>query len=189
MPDTRASLLSKIRDLDDENSWEEFDSVYRPLLVGYARQRGLNETEADDIAQQCMIAIAASINDFQRRVSFRGWLRGIIDNKVKDQLRKHRREELARTRDFEREQDTEDDPVLMWERQWNRTHLLYCLNQIRGEIAPVTYQAFYLYVIEEKPISDICKQLGMRANQVYVAKSRVLKRLKSRWDNLEDGLV
>lgn len=187
--DTRTSLLSRIKDPEDALSWEEFDAVYRPLLIQYARARGLSAELAEDVAQQCMTAIATGIQSFRRQVSFRGWLRGIMEHKVSDQLRKQDREVAARTRDFEREQQREDNPLLSWEREWNRTHLLYCLNQIRHEIAPMTFRAFEMYVLEEQSVKTIAAELGMSANQIYVAKSRVLARLRNRWGDLSDGLV
>jgi RNA polymerase sigma-70 factor (ECF subfamily) len=181
--------LSRIKDLEDGPSWEEFDALYRPLLTRYAAARGLSREEAEDIAQQSMACIAEGIQQFQRRVSFRGWLRRMVDNKVNDQLRKRRRVKTARTADFECEQTTEPNPALLWERQWNRTHLLYCLNRIRNEVAPLTYQAFDLYVIRELPVAEIARRLGMTPNQIYVAKHRVLERIKKEWGDLADGLV
>lgn len=189
MSRTRSSLLSRIKSLDDGPSWEEFDRLYRPLLIRYAVDRGLGPEEAEEIAQQCMAAISGGIQNFQRRVSFRGWLRGMIDHKVSDQLKKRHRECPARTGDFEREQTREESPALLWEREWNKTHLLYCLHQMRDEISPVTLEAFELYVIGELPVAEIADRLGMTPNQVYVAKHRVISRLKKRWADLADGLV
>lgn len=186
---TRSSLLSRIKDLGDGTSWEEFDKVYRPLLLRYASTRGLSDEEAEEIAQQCMTAIVTGIKDFRRRVGFRAWLRGMIDHKVDDQLKKRRREVNARTGDFDREQTTEENPALVWERQWNRTHLLYCLNRIRHEITPKTCEAFELYVIGQLPVDQIAERLKMTPNQIYVAKHRVLERLRKRWDELADGLI
>ena len=189
MSDTRSSLLKRVKDLGDDTSWVEFDKLYRPLLVHYGMDRGLPREAAEETAQQCMADIAGGIASFQRRVSFRGWLRGMIENKVKDQLRKRRLERGGRTADFDREQTQEGNPALVWERQWNRTHLLYCLNLIRDEISPVTYQAFELYVIAERPVGEIAAQLDMTRNQIYVAKHRVLARLKNRWSDLADGMI
>jgi RNA polymerase sigma factor (sigma-70 family) len=189
MSETRESLLKRVRDLGDDDSWEEFDSIYRPLLMRYARARGLSAEESEEIAQQCMASVVTGIQNFQRRVSFRGWLHGMIDNKVNDQLRKRKREIAAKTADFDCEETREGNPALLWERQWNRTHLLYCLNQIRNEIATTTYDAFEMYVIEEKPVAEIAERLGMTPNQVYVAKHRVMARIKKRWDELADGIA
>jgi RNA polymerase sigma-70 factor (ECF subfamily) len=186
---TRSSLLSRVRSLDDGPSWEEFDRLYRPLLVRYAIERGLSPDEAEEIAQQCMTAITEGIQSFRRRVSFRGWLRGMIDHKVKDQLKRRRREAVARTADLEREQSREDNPALMWERHWNKMHLLYCLNRMKEEVSPLTYEAFEMYVIQELPVAEIAERLGMTPNQVYVAKHRVISRLKTRWAEMADGLI
>jgi len=188
MSQTRSSLLSRVKDLADGPSWEEFDRVYRPLLLRYAVIRGLNQEQAEEIAQQCMASVAGGIQSFQRQVSFRAWLRGMVDNKVAD-LFKKRREPNARTADLQREQTTEDNPALLWERQWNRTHLLYSLNHVRSEISPLTYEAFELYVIHELPVAEIAERLGMTPNQIYVAKHRVLAKLKERWADVADGIL
>ncbi len=189
MSETRFSLLKRIKDLDDSASWEEFDRIYRPLLVRYAAARGLNSTEAEDIAQQCMTAVVSGIEGFQRRKSFRGWLHGMIDNKVNDQLRKRRMERGARTGDFAKAESKEENPALVWERQWNRTHLLYCLNQVRDEVAKTTFDAFELYVVDELPVSEIVARLGVTPSQIYAAKHRVMSRIKKHWDELADGIV
>jgi RNA polymerase sigma-70 factor, ECF subfamily len=187
--ETRSSLLNRIKDLADGPSWEEFDRIYRRLLVHYALSRGLNQDEAEDIAQQCMASLAEGVQNFTRQVSFRGWLRGMVDRKVTDQLRKRKHEVPARTRDLQGEQATEENPALAWERQWNRTHLLYWLNQIRTEIAPLTYTAFELYVVQERPVAEITARLGMTPNQIYLAKHRVLGKLKERWAALDNGIL
>jgi RNA polymerase sigma-70 factor (ECF subfamily) len=189
MSTTRTSLLSRIKDAQDGPSWEEFDRVYRPMLLRYAVSRGLNHGDAEDIAQVCMAAISSGIKDFQRKVSFRGWLRGMVEHKVADRLRKGKHETGARTGQLEGEQDREADPALLWERQWNRTHLLHALSLIRNDIAPVTYEAFELYVIRGLPVEEIAERLHTTPNQIYVAKHRVIARLKKRWADMTDGLL
>ncbi len=154
MSETRSSLLRRVTDLVDEASWEEFDGLYRPLLVRYAQARGLSDDAAEEIAQQCMAALVTGIQGFQRRSSFRGWLHGMIDHKVNDQLRKRRLEQGALTGDFDKEETREGNPALIWERQWNRTHLLYCLNQVRNDVAGLTYDAYEMYVLQERSSAD-----------------------------------
>ena len=94
MEQTRSSLLRRVRDLDDATGWNEFDKLYRPMLVSYARQRGLHPEEADEIAQECMSALVPRIKTITEKDSFRGWLRGMVANKVSDYFKrrqKHRR--------------------------------------------------------------------------------------------------
>ncbi|GJM24089.1 MAG: hypothetical protein DHS20C16_05040 [Phycisphaerae bacterium] len=189
MSKTRSSLLRRVQDTHDQPSWEEFDKLYRPLLIQYASSRNLTRDEAEEIAQQGMAAIAGGIQKFERRSSLRSWMRGIVDNKVKDHLRSHPRERSARTGDFQREQTTELNPATIWEREWNKTHLLYCLNLIKDDVSQLTFEAFQMYVIEECPVAQISAKLSMSANQIYVAKHRVMERLKKRWMECADGTL
>ena len=189
MSETRSSLLRRVKNLGDAASWEEFDALYRPLLVRYARARGLSDEAAEEIAQQGMAALVTGIQGFHRRSSFRGWLHGMIDNKVNDQLRKRRRERVALAGDLEAAEAPDGNPAWIWERQWNQTHLLYCLNQVRSDVAAATYDAFEMYVIQELSVDEIAEQLGMTPNQIYVAKHRVMAKIKKYWDSLADGMV
>ena len=188
MERTRSSLLRRVRDLDDATGWDEFDRLYRPLLVTYARQRGLRLEEADEIAQQCMTALVPRMQTFTRKSSFRGWLRGMVDHKVSDfltQSRKHRRagtELLAQTPDPGR------TPEELWQQQWNHTHLAYCLDSLRIDYAPHTLQAFAMYVLQERPVKEISRRLGMTPNQIYVAKTRVMARIRERFGEMIDSL-
>jgi RNA polymerase sigma factor (sigma-70 family) len=188
MSRTRSTLLEQIRDLDDAQGWEQFDAIYRPMIFRYARDRGLSLDQAEELAQDCMTALVERIQRFQRRASFRGWLRGLVDHKVADQLRKRPPERQGVTRDFSRPQEREKTPAEIWERQWNRAHLLRCLDRVRAEVSEHTYRAFELYVIEEKPVAEISRLLGLTPNQVYVAKSRVMARIEERWLQSVEGI-
>lgn len=177
MPSTRGSLISRIRDLDAAADWVEFDRLYRPLLTWYARASGLDQNEAEEITQQSLEVIVSKIGAFQRRSSFRGWLRRIVDNKVKQHFSRHRKEKQARTDVFTSVADRELPPAQVWENQWERAHLLYCLDHLRNEFAKHTIAAFELYVLRELPVKEIAEVLAMTPNQIYVAKSRVVRRL------------
>ncbi|MFQ5414699.1 MAG: RNA polymerase sigma factor [Phycisphaerae bacterium] len=187
MPDTRSSLLSRVRDFDDDAGWKEFDRLYRPMLARYAQRRGLGPDAAEEIAQQCLEVVVSQIRAFRRRRSFRGWLRRIVDNKVKQHLASRRAGELGGDA-LVRAVGSVPDAGELWERQWNRTHLLYCLASLRNEFAAHTLAAFELYVLEERPVRDIAERLSLTPNQIYVAKSRVMKRLSTRFSDLVETL-
>lgn len=178
MPSTRTSLLEGVRDLRNPRDWSEFDRVYRPLLAGYARRRGLGDDEAEEIAQQCMAVIVERIGTFNRRVSFRAWLRKMVDHKVSHHFSRRARVRRAGTTILNQAPGREPSPDDEWERQWNRTHLLYCLNALRDNFASHTLRAFEMYVLEGRPVVDICRELNITPNQVYVAKARVKQRLR-----------
>lgn len=178
MISTRTSLLEGVRDPRNSLDWAEFDRVYRPLLARYARRRGLSEEDANEIAQQCMAVIVARIGTFKRRVSFRAWLRKMVDHKVSRHFSQRANMRRAGTAILDQVSGREPDPDDQWERQWNRTHLLYCLNTLRDGFAPHTLRAFEMYVLEDRPVADICRALNMTPNQVYVSKARVKRRLR-----------
>jgi len=171
--------LEGVRNFDDADQWAAFDRIYRPLLVRYARQQGLNRGEAEEIAQQCLEIIVRNIRGFRRRRSFRAWLRRIVQLKVYQHLRRRARDPLPLHGDPEAVQGV--SPAEEWERQWTRTHLMYCVASVKGDFAPHTYRAFELYVLQSVPVEQITQALGMTRGQVYVAKARVMRRVRERF--------
>ncbi|HEY3243053.1 MAG TPA: hypothetical protein VGM03_06845, partial [Phycisphaerae bacterium] len=75
----------------------------------------------------------------------------------------------------------------VWEQEWRRHHLMYCLKLIKKEVAPDTYQAFDCYVLKEWPVERVTEALGVSANKVYVAKSRIEKKLREKMRELIGG--
>lgn len=188
MEQTRSSLLRRVRDLDDATGWNEFDQLYRPMLVSYARQRGLRPEEADEIAQECMSALVPRIKTITEKDSFRGWLRGMVANKVSDYLKQRGKHRRAGTDLLSQTPAADQSPEELWQRQWNETHLRYCIERLRVEYAPHTLQAFAMYVLQDRPVQEIKRQLGMTANQIYVAKARVLARIRERFGEMIESL-
>ena len=185
---TRSSLLSRVRDLDDSVGWAEFDKLYRPLLTLYARHRGLGLEEAEEIAQQCLAAIAGRMKKFKRQSSFRGWLRGMVDHKVSDYLAERARNHRADTDLLRQTPDRNLSPVEMWQLQWDQAHLRYLLACLRGNFPSHVLQAFTMYVLLERGVDEISHLLGLTPNQVYVSKSRVLRCIRERFPDLLESL-
>ena len=191
MQTTRHTLLKRVRDIQDAEAWQEFVTIYTPLLYRYARARGLDHDEAEDIAQQTMVDVARKMPEFEydpRRGRFKGWLKTIVNNNITSALRKQRPRQ-ADTAEFHREQSREKSVDDIWEDKWRQEHLAYALTLVEKEVKHETFEAFRLAVIDGRPPSEIAKRLGMSANQVYVAKHRVTHRVKAKVAALtEDGL-
>lgn len=186
MDTTRGSLLQRIRDRGNSVAWREFDAIYRPLILRLGRARGLNDAEAEDVVQHCMLAIHRHIDGFEydpRKGRFKGWLRTIVDNRVRN-LSRDRHDQIAETRDFKRPQESEETPEETFERLWHQEHLDYCLNQIRGEVQESTFKAFELHVLEEWPVEKVAAELQMTNDQVYRIKWRVLQKLRAKMQEL-----
>ncbi len=182
METTRPSLLIRVRNRQDQAAWEEFDGLYRPMLHHFALARGLNPTEAEEIAQQCMTAVCEHIAGFEYdpgKGRFKGWLKTLVSNRIKNMLR-GRHQQQAESQDFKRPQEREESPDDIFDQCWRQEHLKHCLRLIRTEVEETTFQAFVAYVMKEEPIERVCAELKMTANQVHAIKSRMIKRLRER---------
>lgn len=179
MDQTRSTLLVRLKDHADQAAWGTFNALYRPLLVGYAVARGLDRTSAEDVAQQCTQVVLERIGEYQHLGSFKSWLRAIADHKVVDLRRRRSREEQLGTNALQEtpaEQDTPDD---LWNRQWKVAHLRYCAEQVRDQVEEATYAAFYECAVRGAAPATVAARLGMSTNQVYVAKHRILERIRA----------
>src|SRR5512137_2155681 len=90
MDTTRLSLLLRIRDRSDGLAWTTFVSIYRPMLMRFARERGLTEADAEDVAQYCLAAVTDKIAEFSydpQKGRFKGWLRTLVNNRIRNLLR------------------------------------------------------------------------------------------------------
>jgi RNA polymerase sigma-70 factor (ECF subfamily) len=189
MNTTRASLLIRVRDPRDSDAWEEFHKLYAPLLYAYARARGLNHNDADEIRSVCYEAIVRQMPSFEYekdRGGFKAWLRTLVQRRVVDWVRK-RRENQAGSGELVAVEDSADGPDDAWERSWRQRHLAYCVEKVRTAVSEQTYSAFRL-LLDDTPVPQICDQLGMNPNQVYKAKARVLELVKTEMQLLDPEL-
>jgi RNA polymerase sigma factor (sigma-70 family) len=186
MHTTRVSLLLRIKNRRDATAWGEFDALYRPMLQRFAMMRGLNHAEAEDVVQQCMMAVQEHISRFDydpKKGRFKGWLRTMVNNRVRNLLR-DRHEQTAESQDFKRDQAREQPPDEMFDKLWREEHLKHCLLLVRAEVEEATFQAFQKYVIEERPVEEVCKALNLTTNQLYKVKWRVTQKLGEKMKEL-----
>ena len=179
----------RIRDPGDAQAWREFDDLYRPMLMRYARLSGLSHADAEDAVQHALGIVHEKIGAFEydrARGRFRGWLRAVTNNCIRTSLRK-RREGRAETEVLAGLPDGDATPDEAWERIWLAEHLRYGLEQIRDQVSTKNYEAFRRYVLDEWPVERVCQELAMRPGQVYVAKCRITDRLRAVLAPLRDG--
>ena len=189
MHTTRASLLHRIRDRQDTTAWGEFDAIYRPLLGRFARARGLNDDQVEDVIQHCMTAVSQHIDRFDydpRKGRFAGWLRTLVNNRVRNLLR-NRREQQAQTQDFHRQEQSEQTPDELFDKLWMQEHLRHCLRLVRKEVDEADYTAFRQYVIEEQPVEVVCGALNITAARLYKIKWRLTRKVGEKMKELLQG--
>jgi RNA polymerase sigma-70 factor (ECF subfamily) len=178
---TRPSLLLRVRDPRDEESWRAFVDMYAPLIVRYARSRRLQEADAADVCQEVLAQVAKSIRGFEyqpERGRFRDWLGTVTRNRVNRFF----------TRVAGREQAigealADELPAPEQDREWDdafNTHVLQvALERVRPGFEPKTWEAFRLVWLAHQPAAAVAERLGMPVAGVYLAKSRVLARLRA----------
>ena len=195
---TRYSLLSRLQNWDDQDSWKDFFDTYWRLIYSIAVKSGLTENEAQDAVQETIISVAKDIPKFKcdRRLgSFKGWLRNIIRWRIADQLRKrfpHRREasaagdDAARTPIDEIPDPAATDSESLWEEEWQANLLQAALERVKRRVKEEHYQIFDLYVVKQWPVLKVARTLGVHIGQVYLAKHRIASLIKKEVRALEE---
>jgi RNA polymerase sigma-70 factor (ECF subfamily) len=189
---TRRTLLSRLKNWDDQESWREFFNTYWKLIYSVALKAGFNEDEAEEVVQETVIAVARNIREFKYDpavCSFKTWLLRLIRSRMVDQLRKRHREEAVRVRLAD---DTIGTPTLerlpdpasiekletSWDDEWERNLVALALEKIRQRVNPTHYQMFDLYVFKEWPVAEISRKFHVSVAQVYLARHRVGRLIK-----------
>lgn len=193
-PLTRASLLVRIRDGADHDAWQQFVRVYAPVVYGFARKRGLQDADAADIMQDVLRSVAstaARLDYDPLRGSFRGWLYTVSRNKIFNFLDSNRHKVGRGSGDSGMRERLETAPApeqelaASWEDEYERNLAGVAMQNIEGEVQPATWQAFWQTAVEGRSARDVGVQLGMSAGAVYVARSRVLARLRDEVQRLQ----
>jgi RNA polymerase sigma factor (sigma-70 family) len=195
---TRESLLSRLKDWEDDDSWREFFGIYRKLLFSFAIKAGLSEQESEEVVQETVISVAKTIKEFQydpERCSFKGWLRHLAQKRIADAFRRRARQpqinETARaatprTPAIERVPDPGAlDLDRVWEEQWQRELLDAALARVKATVSGDQYQMFDFYVLKKMPVGKVALALGTSAGQIYLAKHRISRLIKKEVSRLE----
>ena len=184
-PLTRVSLLVQIRAGSNHAAWQEFVNLYGPVVYGFARKRGLQDADAADLMQDVLRSVSSAIGrlDYDRRQgTFRGWLFTITRNKVFNflsarRIRPQASGDTTTNRLLSEEPDGHDGSDT-WELEYQRRLAALAMDRVKGEFQENTWRAFWLTAVEGLAAADVAKQVGMSPGAIYVAKSRVLARLK-----------
>ena len=189
---TRSSLLLRLRDPRDNQAWSDFVELYAPLVYRQARRAGLQDADAADVTQEVFRAVAGKISQFEydaRRGEFRGWLYRITQNKLRDASARRQNVGSGDTAVHEllNEQPAATVPDT-WDHEFRQRLLAWAYDQLRARCEPSTWEAFWLTAVEGASGDAVAARLGLSVGAVYVAKSRMLLRLKEILQPWEDEL-
>ena len=186
-PPTRLTLLVRIRDACDQEAWERFVDLYAPLVYGFLRKRGLQDADSADLTQDVLRQVAMKAKSLEydaRRGSFRGWLLTVVQNRLTDHWRKQCRSERgtgdtdAQQRLNEIPQPSSVDGSAEWDADYERQLFHYAANIVKQDFTPATWHAFWMTAVEGLGGQEVAEKLELTVAAVYLAKGRVMKRLK-----------
>lgn len=194
---TRATLLDRMKNWNDQSSWQEFFDIYWKLIYGVARKAGLSDAEAQDVVQESMVSVAKHMPTFKYNPAvgtFKAWLLTLTRWRIVDQLRKrgpivphHSSDgDTARTATVERIADANSlDLDAIWEVDWKTTVLDATMARVKRRLDPQKFQIFDFYVNREWPPEKVAQTFNVTVNQVYLVKNRVTEMLRDEFLRLE----
>lgn len=175
---TSTTLLEGLRDPANRTLWQAWVERYRPVVVRTAGRLGLSADDAEDVAQNALLAFSEAYRAgrYDRgRGRLRSWLFGFVHNHVR-RVRGARAEAVIV--DEGPEPAAPDELEAAWRDEWQAAVLRECLDVLRREVEPATFGAFELFVLRELPARDVARRLELSENAVYGAKRRCLRRLR-----------
>jgi len=194
MSATSATLLERLRDRSDAEAWQRLVELYTPLLSGWLRRHALQAADVDDLVQEVLAVVAREAPRFRhsgRTGAFRHWLRTILANRLHEFWRARQTEpRISGDSNLAALLDQLEDPDSGISRLWDQEHDQHVarrlLAMIEPQFAPSTWQAFRRVVLEGARPDVVAAELGLTVNAVFIAKSRVLQRLRAEGRELLD---
>lgn len=200
---TRASLLDRLRDVEDQSSWQRFYDTYARLIHSVARKAGLSDSEAEEIVQETVISVAKHLPGFQydpKICSFKTWMLRVTRWRIIDQIRRRRPAEPL-FEDSVKDDATAIDALdrltggraaeleAVWDREWEQSLLDSALETLKKSANPAQFQMFELYVLRGLPVGEVAALLGVNIARIYLAKHRFSAALKKEIARLGQGAL
>lgn len=185
---TQPSLLVRIRDTRDAVAWQQFVEIYAPLIYNHLRKQHLQDADAADVTQDVLRTVSQSIGQWnydRGRGTFRGWLLSVVHSRLTDFRRGQQRHQAAvsvAANAAQREPD--DHSSAEWDRDYERQLFHAAATAVRGDFSDSSWQAFWLAAVQGRPAQEIATQLNISTAAVYLAKARVMARIREQLELL-----
>ncbi len=184
-PTTSESLLIRVRDPSDREAWLRFDAIYRPVVYRLARRAGCQDSDANDLVQQVMLAVSKSIPNWEKDPSkgtFRGWLHRVARNTLISLIRSRRgmlsMEEL-KEKCQSLSANIASNELEQWiDQEYFRSRIRWAAELVREEFIETSWRAFWMTTLDELSVTEAAEQLKISIGSVYAARSRIMRRLQ-----------
>lgn len=199
---TRRSLLSRLKDWDNQDSWREFFNTYWRLIYDFAAKAGLDDADAQDVVQETVISVAKQMQGFKYDPacgSFKAWLMQITRRRIADRLRKRYRsgdigvlkvDDSSAAALLDELPDASSSALEnLWEEEWRRHMADAAMERVKRLVSPEQFQMFEFSVLQRWPAGQVAEALGVTTIQVYMARHRVGKLVKKEIQRLEEKMV
>ena len=186
MHTTPVSLLERLRGQPADADWNRFVQLYSPLIVGWLKKHGADDAAVSDVGQEVLVAVWDKIAHFERRAGhFRGWLWTITRNKLCEHLRRTRGDVVGVVA-LDRHADPVDEVARYVDNEYRQFLVNRAMTLMQADFEPRTWQACWQFVAEGERAELVADRLGLTVNAVYLAKARVLRRLREELEGLID---
>ena len=195
LPETRDSLLVRLRDASDAAAWDEFAEIYRPMVVRIGLRSGLQPTDAEDLAQRVLVSVSRAIGDWRRddsRGGFRSWLRTVARNAVVNMFHRGPKDAAVGGSEFldlcQKLPAATDEIERLIDEEYRRSLFRAAAERVEREVQPTTWQSFWRTTMQEESPKKVADELGFSIGKVYGARSRVMKLLQRAVGELDDDI-
>ena len=192
VPETRPSLILRVRDPNDADAWNQFATLYRPVILRLAHRKGIQAADAEDLAQQVLLSVAGAIERWkpdQQRARFRTWLQTIVRNAILNAVQRRSPDQAiggdSDAERFENNQTARTDDEETLRDEYRRELFQQAAQQIHSEFAEETWDSFWKTAVQGIDIETLSAQSGRTRGSIYASRSRVMKRLREAIEELE----
>jgi RNA polymerase sigma factor (sigma-70 family) len=186
MDTTSGTLLERLRSPADLAAWERFVLLYTPFLYRCGRKFGLKEQDTADVVQDVFSILLLKLPQFhyQSSGSFRGWLKTVLHNKCREHDRRKHEVAVGGSEGGLSSVASDESFSSMWDTEYRQHVVMQALKVMQTEFEPATWQACWLYIVEDRPVAEVAAELGLSSGSVYTYTSRVLRRLRHELQHL-----
>lgn len=184
-PETRHSLIVRLKDEQNEPAWTDFALAYEPFLYRMAERQGVPARDVPDVVQQVLLAVAKSVDgwtDDGKGGSFRRWLSTVCRNVVIKFMTRERKQSSGRggTQFVDLMNNVVDEPDQDQVQRYEHELIVWAAEQVKDEFIATSWSAFWATVIDGRSVSDVAAELKVSAGSIYMSRSRIMARIKAK---------